>query len=58
MKRYGSKKASRPCERIHRVKCRRGVSCGFCRSFGDVRVKSHRAYEKRMANLQVTVELS
>lgn len=49
MRRYGSKKASRPYERVHKVKCCRGRTCGECQAYGSIRTKGRRSVEKRLA---------
>ena len=50
MKRYGSKKASRPYEVIHR-------DCGQCEEYHEVRTKSGRAHEKREAERSIREQL-
>lgn len=50
MRRYGSKKASRPYERIHRV-------CGQCAGYSQTPMKSGRALEKRRARREIEVQL-
>jgi hypothetical protein len=51
MRRYGSKKASRPYERIHR-------HCGACDHYNETPIKARRALEKRRAKREVVKELS
>jgi hypothetical protein len=47
MRAYGSKKASRPYERIHTV---HGVhACGECCGFNRVKTKARRSVEKNRA---------
>lgn len=48
MRRYGSKKASRPYERIHALH-----RCSQCRAYCEVRTKSGRAVEKRVARREI-----
>jgi hypothetical protein len=49
MRRYGSKKASRPYERIHR-------RCSLCDSFHETPIKARRALEKRCAKREIVQE--
>jgi hypothetical protein len=49
MRRYGSKKASRPYPRIHRV-------CGQCAGYAQTPMKSGRALEKRRARREISNE--
>lgn len=50
MRRYGSKKASRPYQRIHKA-------CGQCDGYEQTPMKSGRALEKRRAKREIEVEL-
>lgn len=50
MRRYGSKKASRPYERIHRV-------CGQCDSYEQTPIKSRRSIEKRRGRREIEAQL-
>lgn len=50
MKRYGSKKASRPYEVIHH-------DCGQCEEYNEVRTKSGRAHAKREAKRSIREQL-
>lgn len=46
MRRYGSKKASRPYERIHR-------RCSQCDSYHQTPIKARRGVEKRNARREI-----
>lgn len=48
---YGSKKASRPYERIH-------AHCGTCDGYNQTPIKSGRALEKRRAKNEINSQLS
>ena len=51
MRRYGSKKASRPYEQIHK-------NCRQCQDYAATDQKSGRALEKRKARREIVVELT
>lgn len=51
MRRYGSKKASRPYERIHR-------RCSQCAGYHQTPIKARRSVEKRRAQCEIAQELA
>lgn len=53
MRRYGSKKASRPYKRIHKHK-----TCGQCNEYSETAQKSGRALEKLRARREITVQVT
>lgn len=57
MRHIGAKKASRPYERTHHVKCQRGITCGTCQSYGDIDVKSGRALQTVVSRSEIEMQL-
>jgi hypothetical protein len=51
MRPYGSKKASRPYERIHKV-------CSQCDGYHQTPIKARRSLEKRRARREIVQEIA